>query len=334
MPSTAADPVSPRGLEPIHVVAGVVRHPRKKHKIFFSQRQNGQHLEGLWEFPGGKLEPGESRFHGLKRELQEELGIDVIAARPLHALSHQYKDKNIHLDVWEVQHYRGKPHGREGQQTRWLKPDEIADYQFPEADEPVLTALDLPSQLLITPEFSGQDEQQVLLHFSQLMKQRRYALVLFRSHQMSDKDYHQLAEKLREIAFLNTGDLIIHRPELKSLQQKRFASFGWRHLSASSLLAVDDQAFDDSVVLSASCHDEAELEQAQRLGCQFALLSTVRDTASHPGVAGKGWYGFSRLSKNTRLPLYALGGVERKDIALARHQGAIGVAGISDFWRL
>ena len=325
---------SPPARPVIHVVAGLIRHPKKRHKIFFTQRKPGQHLENLWEFPGGKLERGESRFHGLKRELYEELGIHVISAHPLHAVTHHYADKSIHLDVWEVLDYKGKPHGREGQKTIWLKPGEIAKYPFPEADEPVLRALHLPGQLLITPEFTVENEQQMLLHFSQLMKQRRYRLVLLRSHQSSDKDYHQLAKKVQEIAFLNGGDIIIHRPHLKSLQQKRFDAFQRRHLSASNLLQAGIEDFDDSVNLSASCHNAQELERAQQLNCDFALLSTVRKTQSHPGVEAKGWYDFNRLSRQTRLPLYALGGVGRKDFSLARYQGAIGVAGIGDFWSL
>jgi 8-oxo-dGTP diphosphatase len=92
--------------------------------------------------------------------------------------------------------------------------------------------------------------------------------------------------------------------------------------------------FDESVVLSASCHNAAELDRAQHLGCEFALLSAVRKTQSHPGFGVKGWYGFNRLSRETRLPVYALGGVERKDLSLARYQGAVGVAGIGDFWSL
>lgn len=318
----------------IHVVAGLIRHSSKKHKIFFTRRQSGQHLEHLWEFPGGKLEAGEDRFHALRRELQEEVGIDVRSALPLHALTHHYEDKSILLDVWEVLHYRGKPHGREGQESLWLTPQKIPQYPFPDADQPVLSTLQLPSQLLITPELASLDPQQVCAHFSRLLQQRRYRLVLLRSHAMNDQDYHQMALKLREIAFVSGCDLIIHRPALKSLLQKRFDSFKQRHLSADNLMASKKIELDNALSWSASCHDAKQLQQAQRLNCRFALLSTLRETQSHPGQPALGWYQFHYLSQQSGIPLYALGGVQRKDFTLARYQGAIGVAGIGDFWAL
>ncbi len=327
MPNIAADSV-------IHVVAGLIRHRKKKHKLFFTRRKPGQHLENLWEIPGGKREPGESRFHALKRELQEEVGIEVIAAQPLHAVTHHYEDKSVHLDVWEIEAYRGKPRGCEAQQSEWIKISDLSGYPFPEADAPVLRALSLPPSLLITPELSAIPEAEVLAHFSRLMKKRRYSRVLFRSHQMNDKGYHELARKLQDIMRLNGGELIIHRPELNSLKQKRFFSFKHRHLSAQNLAKIRLTDFPQDTVLTASCHNQAEIEQARQLGCEFAVLSCVRPTASHPQQNPIGWFEFSRMCQQSRLPLYALGGVARKDLCTARYQGAVGVAGIRDFWAL
>ncbi len=341
MPSTGADSaaVNPsrrrQSASPvIHVVAGLIRHPRKSHKLFFTRRRRGQHLEGLWEIPGGKLEAGESRFHGLRRELREELGIEVLAARPWHASTHHYADKTILLDVWEVLHYSGKAHGREGQEAQWLKPAQTDRYDFPPADAPVLRALTLPPRLLITPELAALDSQQVVMDYSLLMQQRRYPLTLFRSHQMNDRDYLALALKLQQVASLNGAEIIIHRPSLKSLQQKRFERFKRRHLSAKLLQQVQQGDLSDNVMWSASCHNLNELQRAQGLGCQFGLLSAVRKTNSHPDADALGWYGFSRLSQQVSLPLYALGGVQRRDLSLARYQGATGVAGIGDFWAM
>lgn len=126
---------------PVHVVAGVIRHPKNPSKLFFTRRRKGQHLEDLWEFPGGKVEAGESRFHALQRELREETGIQVHSAQPFHALFHQYKDKTIYLDVWEVKHFSGRAHGKEGQESEWVLLEDLAEYKFPEADLPVLNTL-------------------------------------------------------------------------------------------------------------------------------------------------------------------------------------------------
>ena len=123
----------------IHVVAGVLFDASGR--VLVAQRPRGTHLEGLWEFPGGKLMPGESREAGLARELAEELGIRVLAARPLIRVEHRYPDRHIVLDVWRVESYSGEPHGRECQQVEWRDIRSLDSADFPPADAPVLTAL-------------------------------------------------------------------------------------------------------------------------------------------------------------------------------------------------
>ncbi|MDJ0834052.1 MAG: 8-oxo-dGTP diphosphatase MutT, partial [Gammaproteobacteria bacterium] len=170
MPNTAADkPYT-------HVVAGIIRHPKHPHKLFITRRQQGQHLENLWEFPGGKLEPNESRFIGMRRELEEETGIRVESALPFFCVLHEYPDKNIFLDVWEVQSYRGKAHGREGQQGRWVKQSELTGLDFPAADIPIIQALSLPPELLITPDLAEAHQAGFIEHFRQLMQRHPYPL--------------------------------------------------------------------------------------------------------------------------------------------------------------
>ena len=126
---------------PIHVVAGIIRYPENPSKIFITQRRKGQHLQGLWEFPGGKVEIGESRYQALQRELDEETGIKVLSAQPFYSLVHQYKDKNIYLDVWNIEQYSGRAHGKEGQKSAWLELHELSQYPFPDADLPILKLL-------------------------------------------------------------------------------------------------------------------------------------------------------------------------------------------------
>jgi 8-oxo-dGTP diphosphatase len=126
---------------PIHVVAGVIRHPENSSRLFFTRRQKGQHLQNLWEFPGGKVESGESRFQALQRELKEETGIQVHSAIPFQSLVHHYEDKTIFLDVWEVKRFSGRAHGREGQEAAWVNLDELYLYKFPDADLPILKLL-------------------------------------------------------------------------------------------------------------------------------------------------------------------------------------------------
>lgn len=327
MPNTGLDEV-------VHVVAGLVRHPRNSAKFLITQRKKGQHLEDFWEFPGGKIETAESRFKALQRELDEEIGIQVISALPYQSVLHRYPDKHILLDVWEVTGYRGKVRGLEGQSTRWLTLDNVDRYEFPDADLPVLTALNLPQKLLITPDMPEQHEDAFIAQFESLMSAHPYPLVQFRSHHLSDKNYARVAERLRAVCEPYRADVIINRSTLKSLQSRIFKKFKRRHLNSLVLQALPENSFSEEIILSASCHDELELRKAQQLGCQFALLSMVRDTPSHPGRHGKGWFRIKQIISKTSLPVYALGGVNRRDFCAARFQGAIGVAGITDFWTI
>ncbi|TDJ32326.1 MAG: 8-oxo-dGTP diphosphatase MutT [Gammaproteobacteria bacterium] len=128
-----------KGSDPIHVVAGVIRDNRGR--ILVSRRHDDSHQGGLWEFPGGKLNPGEDPFAGLVRELAEELGIRVRAAEPLIDVRYDYPDRSVLLDVWQVERYEGEAAGLEQQPLRWVTPEELAELEMPPADRPVVKLL-------------------------------------------------------------------------------------------------------------------------------------------------------------------------------------------------
>jgi 8-oxo-dGTP diphosphatase len=123
----------------IHVAAGVIKNSAGK--ILIAKRLDHLHQGGLWEFPGGKLEKSEAVFTALKRELHEELGIHVLTAEPLLSIKHDYSDKSVLLDVWTVTSFNGDAQGKEGQIIKWIELSELDEYQFPEANLPVVTRL-------------------------------------------------------------------------------------------------------------------------------------------------------------------------------------------------
>jgi len=129
----------------IHVVAGVVIDAAGR--ILLAQRPQGRHLAGGWEFPGGKLDPGETRLGCLRRELDEELGIAVEAAHPLIRVRHRYPERAVLLDVWVVSRYRGVPTGRDGQQLRWCRVSALPRAELLPADRPIVAALMLPERI-------------------------------------------------------------------------------------------------------------------------------------------------------------------------------------------
>jgi len=133
MPSTAAE------LQPVHVAVGVIVDAARR--VLLSKRAVGSHQGGLWEFPGGKVEPGESLQGALARELQEELGIRVLRTSPLLEVRHDYGDKQVLLDVHVVWEFDGEARGREGQPLNWVTLDTLAQYAFPAANAPIVAAV-------------------------------------------------------------------------------------------------------------------------------------------------------------------------------------------------
>ena len=123
----------------LHVVAAVITN--KHSEILIARRLPGAQQGGLWEFPGGKLEPGETPAQALHRELLEELGIRISTFNPLLTVHHQYPDKVVFLDVWHVRKWQGKARGMEQQPICWVTPIQLGDYDFPEANWPVIRAL-------------------------------------------------------------------------------------------------------------------------------------------------------------------------------------------------
>lgn len=126
-------------LKRIYVMIGIITNPQGQ--FCLSQRPNHVHLGGLWEFPGGKLETGELPFAGLKRELYEELGIEVLSAKPFMSFPYDYPKKKVFLDFWLVDQFNNEPHGKEGQPVKWLNIEEITQYETPIASHPVIEAL-------------------------------------------------------------------------------------------------------------------------------------------------------------------------------------------------
>ncbi len=126
-------------MQRLHVMVGLILD--RDGRVLVARRPDHVHQGGLWEFPGGKLESGEAPLAGLRRELFEELAVEVIAARPWRSISHDYPDKAVLLDIWEVTHWQGTPRGAEQQPVRWMRVTELEPALFPAANAGIVLGL-------------------------------------------------------------------------------------------------------------------------------------------------------------------------------------------------
>jgi 8-oxo-dGTP diphosphatase len=308
----------------IHVVAAVIRGADGR--ILIARRADTQHQGGLWEFPGGKVEAGESIGAALARELREELSIDVTASRPLIKVEHDYPDKSVLLDVWEVSGFSGEPHGAEGQPLAWVSPRELAQYEFPEANQPIVAAAMLPDQYLITPE--GLEVPQMLRGIQKAVAGGA-RLIQLRAPDMYDPKYRDVAVDAVGLC-AGKAQLMLKGP-LEWLGD--FPAAGW-HLTAAQLrkYAAKGRPFPKERWLAASCHNAEELALAEQMGVDFVTLSPVQATQTHPDGVPLGWDQAARLIEGFRHPVFLLGGVGPDDRDRAWQAGAQGVAGIRAFW--
>ncbi len=308
----------------IHVAAAVIRGADGQ--ILLARRPEDKHQGGLWEFPGGKVESGETVQAALARELEEELGIRPTAARPLIQVRHDYPDKQVLLDVWEVSAFTGEPHGAEGQPLAWVSSQQLGDYAFPAANRPIVAAAHLPERYLITPEgLSGPE----LLRGIQKALENGIRLLQLRAPALSAAQYRDIAAAALALC-AGKAQLMLKGP-LEWLGD--FPDAGW-HLTAQQLreLGAGGRPLPPQRWLAASCHSAHELELATQMGVDFVTLSPVQATQSHPDAQPLGWAQAAELLQGFNQPAYLLGGVTPADVERAWQVGAQGVAGIRAFW--
>ena len=306
----------------LEVAAGVVRDVGRG-RVLVAQRPLGVHQGGLWEFPGGKLEPHETVCEALKRELWEEIGIQVHASTPLITLVHAYPDRLVRLHVREVLDFSGEPRGLEGQPVQWVSPLDLDQYAFPAANVPIKTAVQLPDQY---PILNLDDHSpEVIKLLLEGWSEKGLKLVRFRTRQGA-KAGDRVGAWVAEADDLGIKVMLDGPSELVDATDA-----AGLHLRAHELLEWQDRPVGKNRWLAASCHDALELERARDLGVDFAVLGPVLPTASHPGAPAMGWTQFESLVSKVAFPVYALGGVGPENVRLAREHGAQGVAAIRAF---
>lgn len=304
----------------LHVAVAVIRDAQGR--VLLSRRREGTHLAGLWEFPGGKVEPGETLQDALRREIREETGLEIRAHRPLIGIRHHYPEKSVFLDTHLITSWSGEAHGREGQEIAWIDRGMLHDYALPEADKPILTALSLPEFYAITPPLIESDTG--FLH--ELEKTLDAGIRLVQLRLPGYASIAPLAEKAVALCERAGATLMVKEPELA-----RQLGCGL-HLRAADLMRLKERPIAASPLLAASCHSEEEARQAELIGADFITLSPVMPTASHQDAKTLGWDTFATIVESVNLPAYALGGLGEAELEDAWSNGAQGVAAIRGLW--
>ena len=304
----------------LDVAAGVILN--ESGQILIAQRPDHLHQGGLWEFPGGKLETGETPRQALDRELQEELDIQVERASPLMTLRHDYPDRRVRLHVWRVERFSGTPQGLQGQPITWVSRSDLPEYEFPAANGPIVTAARLPDRYAIV-DGPGEDGEDFLAKIEEHAN-RGIEMVRLRTSRLRSADYLALAQQAASVCRERGIALLVNGPA--SLVEATGAA--GLHLRSDELMALSRRPAGSTHWVAASCHDAAQIEYAGRIGVDFVVLGPVLPTATHPEVPPLGWGRFARLVEAARLPVFALGGLSESHIDEAKQAGAQGVAGI------
>jgi 8-oxo-dGTP diphosphatase len=306
----------------IEVSAAVLQ--RDDGSFLLAQRPPDKIWAGYWEFPGGKIEPGETAHHALVRELHEELGITVDTAYPWLTRVFTYPHATVRLYFFRVMTWSGEMHPHEGQQFSWQHPTEVSVDPILPANAPILRALELPPLYAI----SNVAELGVELFLARLQAKLDAGLRLV---QLREK--HLARDELRKLALLVVA--MAHARGAKvmlngdaTLAQEVGAD--GVQLTATQLAELNERPAVDWC--AASCHSAEELRKAETLGCDFALLSPVLPTQSHPGAPHLGWENFAAIAAGSSIPVYALGGLAHEDMQTAWQHGAHGIALLRQAW--
>ena len=304
----------------VEVAAAVIERPDGA--FLMASRPQGKVYAGWWEFPGGKVEPGETARHALERELGEELGISLETAWPWLNRAYDYEHARVMLRFFRVTAWHGEPHPHEGQGAlAWVHAARPEVAPILPANDPILRGLTLPLSCAISA--ATELGREAFMHRLDAALENGLRLIQFREKNLAATERRALARAVAERCAAFGARLMINGEPDLAHDLAECCDVGL-HLPSARLMAATQRP--EAAWVSASCHDAAELAQAAALGLDFVLLGPVRPTASHPGASHLGWPAFASLIRDYPLPVYALGGLTGADLATARTHGAHGIA--------
>jgi 8-oxo-dGTP diphosphatase len=308
----------------IAVVAAVLQQPDGR--FLLAQRPAGKAYAGYWEFPGGKVEVGETPAAALSRELHEELGIDVVSAYPWLFREFDYPHAAVRLNFFRVRAWRGELQSREAQAFSWQRIDAIDVGPLLPANGPILRALGIPETYGITGFAST--EYSRALDLIEAALQRGLRLIQVRGKDWPPELFARYVGEIIARAH-DCGARVLVNADIALAQRSRADGV---HLTSRQLHEIAQRP--DVDLVAASCHNAEELRRAEILGADFAVLGPVLPTPTHPDAVLLGWAGLQQLAIDARIPVFALGGLQSGDREQALAGGAHGLAMVRGAWPL
>ena len=310
----------PRG--PVDVSVAIFQ--RSDGAVMLAKRPASKVYAGYWEFPGGKVEPGETTEQALVREVREELGVEVERAYPWITQVFTYPHATVRLHFFRVRRWSGEPAALEHEGLIWQDPAVVSVEPLLPANGPVLRGLQLPEEYAIS-QASSMGERAFLNCLERRLSEG-LRLIQVREPGWSRDELARLAREVIALA-RPRGALVLVNNDVAVAHQ---VGADGVHLTSMQLRSRKDRP--DLAWVGASCHDSEELGLAVQLGVDFAVLGPVNFTPAHPDSAPLGWAGFGALAGGSALPLYVLGGIVRDDLERALVHGAQGIAMMRGAW--
>lgn len=306
----------------VEVAAAVIERPDGS--FLMASRPEGKAYAGWWEFPGGKVEAGETPRHALERELREELGIQVTEAWPWINRSFVYPHAHVMLRFFRVTAWEGVPHPHEGQVLAWTRAYNPEVEPILPANGPILKGLQLPLEYAISAA-SDLGEDVFLRRLEQRLAQG-LGFVQLREKALSPEDFARLAREAAHRCRAH-GALMAVNSDVPLAEALGVGL----HLTSAQLMTMTQRP--DLEWIGASCHDPAELARAAELGLDWVVLAPILPTASHPDARPLGWQTLADWVRDYPVPVFALGGMKPGDLAKARQMGAHGIAMRGAAWQ-
>jgi 8-oxo-dGTP diphosphatase len=319
----------------VEVAVGVLVRPDGS--FLLGSRPQGKPYEGYWEFPGGKLEPGETIVQALTRELEEEIGVQIEGATPWITIEHHYTHAHVRLHFMRVFRWRGEPHGRETQSLAWCRLDPGLNsatgdaLHAPQLPSPLLPATLPCLRWLALPRFMGISQAAELGQVKFLRKlaaalEAGLRLVQIREPKLDAGQAAQLLTESMALAREHGAHVVVNSGHPRALWERAQGV----HLRAAELAALTERP--SIARVGASVHTRDELLKCGDFALDYAVLGPVAQTRSHPGQVPLGWPAFEAIALDSPVPVYAIGGMVSTDLDLAAGHGAHGIAAIRSVW--